>query len=33
MQSINSIETNTYGRSKVLLSEKEMIKCNNIIKP
>ena len=32
MQSIYSIETYTYGRSKDLVSEKEEIKCNNIIK-
>ena len=32
MQSIDSIETNAYRTSKVLLSEKEKIKCNNIIK-
>ena len=31
MQSIDSIET--YGTSKDLVSEKEVIKCNNIIKP
>ena len=31
MQSI-AIETNAYGTSKDLLSEKEVIKCNNIIK-
>ena len=30
MQSIDSIET--YGTSKDLLSNKEKIKCNNIIK-
>ena len=30
MQSIDSIETYAYGASKVLLSEKEEIKCNNI---
>ena len=33
MQSIDSIETYAYGASKVLLSEKEEIKCNNMIKP
>ena len=32
MQSINSIETYTYGTRKDLVSEKEEIKCNNIIK-
>ena len=32
MQSIDLIETNAYETSKVLLSEKELIKCNNIIK-
>ena len=32
MQLIDSIETYAYGRSKVLVSEKEVIKCNNIIK-
>ena len=32
MQSIGSIETYAYGRSKYLVSEKEDIKCNNIIK-
>ena len=32
MQSIDSIETYAYGISKVLVSEKEEIKCNNIIK-
>ena len=32
MQSIDSIETYAYGLSKVLVSEKEVIKCNNIIK-
>ena len=32
MQSIDSIETYAYGMSKDLVSEKEMIKCNNIIK-
>ena len=32
MQSINLIETNTNGMSKDLLSEKEEIKCSNIIK-
>ena len=33
MQSIDSIETYAYRTSKDLVSEKEMIKCNNIIKP
>ena len=32
MQSIDSIETYAYGTSKDLLSGKEEIKCNNIIK-
>ena len=32
MQSIYSIETYTYGTSKDLVSEKEKIKCNNMIK-
>ena len=32
MQSIDSIETYKYGTSKYLVSEKEEIKCNNIIK-
>ena len=32
MQSIDSIETYAYGISKVLVSQKEEIKCNNIIK-
>ena len=32
MQSIDSIETYTYGTSTGLVSEKEEIKCNNIIK-
>ena len=32
MQSINSIETYAYVRSKNLLSKKEVTKCNNIIK-
>ena len=32
MQSIDSIETNAYGMSKDLVSEKEEITCNNIIK-
>ena len=32
MQSINSIETYGYGRGKNLVSEKEGIKCTNIIK-
>ena len=32
MQSVVSIETYAYGTSKDLVSEKEEIKCNNIIK-
>ena len=32
MQSIGLIETNTYGASEDLVSEKEEFKCNNIIK-
>ena len=32
MQSFDSIETYAYGTSKDLVSEKEFIKCNNIIK-
>ena len=32
MQSIDSIETYLYGTRKDLVSEKEDIKCNNIIK-
>ena len=32
MQSINSIETNAYETNKDLVSQKEMIKCNDIIK-
>ena len=32
MQLIDSIETYAYGMSKDLVSEKEEIKCNNIIK-
>ena len=32
MQSIDSIETHAYGMSKDLVSEKEVVKCNNIIK-
>ena len=32
MQSIDSIETYTYGTSKDLVSDKDEIKCNNIIK-
>ena len=32
MQSIDSIETNAYGTNKDLVSQKEMIKCNDIIK-
>ena len=32
MQSIDLIETYPYGTSKDLVSDKEEIKCNNIIK-
>ena len=32
MQSIDLIETYAFGTSKDLVSEKEEIKCNNIIK-
>ena len=32
MQSIDSIETYAYGTSKDLVSDKEEIKCSNIIK-
>ena len=32
MQSFDSIETYAYGTSKDLVSEKEEIKCNKIIK-
>ena len=32
MQSIDAIETYAYGRSKDLVSQKEEIKCNNIMK-
>ena len=32
MQSIDFIETSAYGMTKDLISEKEEIKCNNIIK-
>ena len=32
MQSIDLIETYAYGTSEVIVSEKEEIKCNNIIK-
>ena len=32
MQSIDSIETYAYGKSKNLVSEKEEVKCNIIIK-
>ena len=32
MQSIDSIETYAYEMSKDLVSEKEVTKCNNIIK-
>ena len=30
MQSIDSVETDAYGTSKDLISEKEEIKCNNM---
>ena len=33
MESIGSIETYACGTSKYLVSEKEVIKCNNVIKP
>ena len=32
MKSLDSIETYAYGTSKDLVSKKEEIKCNNIIK-
>ena len=32
MESMDSIETYAYGTSKNLVSEKEEIKCSNIIK-
>ena len=32
MQSIDSVETYAYGTRKNLVSEKEEIKCNNVIK-
>ena len=32
IQSLDSIETYEYGTSKDLVSEKEDIKCNNVIK-
>ena len=32
MQSIDSVETYVYGMNKDLVSKKEEIKCNNIIK-
>ena len=32
MESIDSVEKYAYGTSKDLLSQKEEIKCNNIIK-
>ena len=32
MQSVDSIETYAYGACKDLISKKEEIKCNNIIK-
>ena len=31
-ESIDSLETYAYGTSKVLVSQKEKIKCSNIIK-
>ena len=31
MQSIDSVERDAYGTSKDLISEKEEIKCNNMI--
>ena len=30
---INAMDTYAYGRSKGLVSDKEEIKCNNIVKP
>ena len=32
MQSVDLIETYAYGKTKDLVSEKEEIKCNSIIK-
>ena len=32
MQSIDLVETNAYGATKDLISEKEESKCNNIVK-
>ena len=32
MKSIDSIETYAYGKRKDLVSEREEIKCNNIMK-
>ena len=32
MQSFDSIETYAYGACKDLLNEKEVIKCNNMLK-
>ena len=32
MQSIDSVETSAYGTSKDLVTEKEEIKCKNLIK-
>ena len=32
MQSIDSIETYAYGTIKDLVSEREEIKCNNLVK-
>ena len=33
MKPINAIDTYSYGRRKYLVSDKEEIKCNNIVKP
>ena len=33
VKSTDSTETYAYGRSKDLVSDKEEIKCNNIVKP
>ena len=32
MQSVDSTETYSYGASKDLVSDQEVLKCNNIIK-
>ena len=32
MQSVDSIETYAYGKTKELVSDKEEIKCNDMIK-